>query len=642
MKSVYTKLILLLLLGSSITSFAQIDNLGRAFWLAFTPNSSNAAEYKLFISSSINGSGTVEIPGLGFNESFTVTAGTITTVDLPSATAIITDDGIEDKGIHVTSDVDIAVYGLSSEIFTADAFLGIPVDALGQEHHIISYDTPESPLGGTHFGVVSIEDNTLVTITPSITVGTRIAGVPYTVTMNQGEVYQLGNPTMDLTGTKISSDKPVSIFGGHQCANVPVDVSSCDHLVEQIPPSTSWGQSFLTASLATRTAGDIFRILAAEDATEVRINGTLVATLNSGEFHEADLPSDSYNEIEATGPVLLAQYSKGRLADNTTSDPFMMLIPPFEQFLNTYLFTTPATGFSTNFVNIIVADADIGTVRLDGTIVPANEFTAIGSSGFSGARLPLSIGSHTLMGGLPFGAFVYGFDFANSYGYPAGQAYAAVATIDDLVLTPATSENIIGDMVTVTAKVTNDNGDPIPDLRVDFAVTGANTAGGFGFTDANGEVAYSYTGNNAGADAITASVGPSTAMATATFVIVDDLSLSPSTAEYEVEALASVVATVLDQNGDPIPNLEITFTVTGANPVVGSGITDANGQVTYSYEGLNLGDDLVTASFESVTAMAMVTFSDDPEPLPIMNNWLLGLMGLMLVSLTAFRLYKMK
>ena len=34
-----------------------------------------------------------------------------------------------------------------------------------------------------------------------------------------------------------------------------------DHLVEQMPPVTTWGGEFVTVPIATKLAGDIFRIL---------------------------------------------------------------------------------------------------------------------------------------------------------------------------------------------------------------------------------------------------------------------------------------------------------------------------------------------------------------------------------------------
>ena len=46
----------------------------------------------------------------------------------------------------------------------------------------------------------------------------------------------------------------------------------------------TWGQRFITAPLAGRTAGDYFRILAANYSTVVRVNGKHIKTLDEGKY----------------------------------------------------------------------------------------------------------------------------------------------------------------------------------------------------------------------------------------------------------------------------------------------------------------------------------------------------------------------
>ena len=100
-----------------------------------------------------------------------------------------------------------------------------------------------------------------------------------------GEAYQVRSGG-ELTGTRIVADKPVAAFGANNCANVPVGVSFCDHIVEELTPVDTWGRRFATMPLATRSGGDTFRIVAAEAGTTVKIDGATVATLGAGEFHE--------------------------------------------------------------------------------------------------------------------------------------------------------------------------------------------------------------------------------------------------------------------------------------------------------------------------------------------------------------------
>ena len=49
------------------------------------------------------------------------------------------------------------------------------------------------------------------------------------------ETYQIESDN-DLTGTRLTSSKPLSVFSGSDCAEVPHNRRLCDHLAEQVPP----------------------------------------------------------------------------------------------------------------------------------------------------------------------------------------------------------------------------------------------------------------------------------------------------------------------------------------------------------------------------------------------------------------------
>lgn len=390
---------------------AAVTSAGTEFWLAFPTNYIQTPSLSLFLAAETPASGTVSVPGTGFTTSFTTTPGQVTTVGLPSTTQVTTPDGIEARGIHVQATAPVSVYGLNRISYTTDAYLGLPTQILGSEYVVMSH--PGLWSYGSELSVVAPTDNTLVTILPSVSTGTRRAGDPYTVTLQRGQVYQLrASGSQDLTGTIITASRPVAAFAGASCANVPVGYYACDHLT---PPNT-WGSNFATVPLATRTGGDTFRFLAASDGTAVLVDGVQVAQLDKGEVHEQLLTGPS--SVTSSRPILVAQFSNGSQFDGAVSDPFMMLIPPYEQFLDAYTVATPATGFSRNFLNVVTPAG--ASVTVDGTAVPASSFTAIGSSGFVGAQVPITAGAHRLEGSTTFGAFVYGFDSYDSYGYPAG------------------------------------------------------------------------------------------------------------------------------------------------------------------------------------------------------------------------------
>ena len=184
-----------------------------------------------------------------------------------------------------------------------------------------------------------------------------------------------------------------------------------------------------------------------------------------------------------------------------------MMIPPMEQYLPSYTVSTPAEGFSPNFINVIAPKSAVGSVEIDGTPIPAGNFTSIGDSGFSGAQVPVEPGSHTVASRLPIGVHSYGFGFFDSYGYPGGLSLSEVARVENVSLTPETATNTVGTEHCLDALVTDQNGNPLLDIRVDFTVGGANTASGFAFTGDNGVATFCYVGSNAGDDQISAAVG---------------------------------------------------------------------------------------------------------------------------------------
>jgi hypothetical protein len=324
------------------------------------------------------------------------------------------------------------------------------------------------------------------------------------VVLDNGRVHSRERAVSLIKGAKAHVEY-LPAYSPDQCANIPAGVFFCDHIVEQLPPTITWGKSFVTMPLATRLNGDTFRFLASTDDTEVSVNGVPVATLNRGQLHERIINGPA--QITSSQPILVAQYSNSSTFDGVTSDPFMILIPPFEQFLGNYTVTTPATGFDTNFINIVTPNSAVGAITLDGVPIPGASFVAIGSSGFSGTQVPVDLGSHNLAGPLPFGAFVYGFASFDSYGYPGGMSLAPVVAVTEIALSPKTATSPVNTEHCVTAAVTDQNNSPVEGVRVDFDASEANPTSDFANTDVVGEATFCYIGTNAGTDSIVASVG---------------------------------------------------------------------------------------------------------------------------------------
>ncbi len=481
---------LALYLSGSPSSFGNVaGNLGTDFWLTFPQGDlfQPPRLEELLISSATATSGTVQIPGLSFTTPFTIPAGGMTTVTLPIACMPTGSDVTAPLGIHITASALVAVIGLSYEAYSTDAYLALPTATLGQSYISLSYDQfiGDSSPPVTFFSelaVVGVQNGTAVTITPSVATGTHAAGVPFIVTLNQGDVYQLQNGVTDtdLSGSLINASNPVAIWGAVEGADVPVSYTTANYIVEQLWPTSMWGMNFITVPLATRLNGDTFRFLASQNGTNVSVNGALVATLGQGQYFEQILTIPS--QITSNNPIYVMQYSNGEYYDNVPNgygDPSMISIPPVNEFATNYLVPMPLSGlspsgFAENFENIMVPTASVGTLTLDGTAIPAGLFTPVGTSGYSGAQVSVSVAPHALAGPVPFGVIVYGFDGADAYGYPGGLLLAMTTPTTTPTNTPTitptptptpTPINTFTPTITVTPMNTFTN-TPVCDIQI--------------------------------------------------------------------------------------------------------------------------------------------------------------------------------
>jgi len=269
----------------------------------------------------------------------------------------------EDKGIHLISTNPVNVYALNYRTRSSDVAVIYPKESLGKDYFAMCY-TP-NPTGGketnSEFLIVATEDATQVKITPSVkTHLDKPAKSEFSIMLNKGESYQVQSMNTnvsgqgDLTGSFVSSNKPISFFSGSKATGIP-STGSYDHLYEQIPPTSTWGKEFYVVPLMLRIK-DTYRVLAAEDGTIVKIEGTnTTKTLGKGEFYEFELANAC--RIISNRKILLAQFCQSQAADesNGVGDPFMIIISPVVQQINDVTFVAYESSLIKDkfYVNII-------------------------------------------------------------------------------------------------------------------------------------------------------------------------------------------------------------------------------------------------------------------------------------------------
>lgn len=415
-------LLLFLFLLNFLNLNAQYSTLGNDFWVSFMQNFDVPTNCIIYITSAQGATGTVSMPGSGWSQNFTVGANASIGIQIPTAQNpnIETGNVTLNKGIHIVSNNLIAVYAANQRNASSDATLVLPVTALGDQYMIMSYTV----LSGypSEFLIVGVENNTSIQIIPKAAViGGVGANVPFNITLNAGEVY-LVQSSGDLTGstvkaTNLNSCNNFAVFAGNRCAKVPTTCDYCDHLYEQMLPLKTWGKNYITSPLMTRSS-DQFRILAMENATSIQINGGTPINLNAGQYYETSLSQASF--ITANKPICVSQYSKGTSCDNVTSDPFMIILSPVEQFIDNIVFQAfNTTAINQFYTNIITKTANTNLVTFDGN--PLTGWSTVPSNNlYSYIRRNINQGTHILNSDSGLTALVYGFGNVDSYGYLAG------------------------------------------------------------------------------------------------------------------------------------------------------------------------------------------------------------------------------
>ncbi|MEI8648103.1 IgGFc-binding protein [Paraglaciecola sp. Hal342] len=186
--------------------------------------------------------------------------------------------------------------------------------------------------------------------------------------------------------------------------------------------------------------------MASEDNTSVEINGIFQGTINRGEFIETPLLTGNLS-FSGDNPIFVTQYMPGQSSPGATlGDPAMGNMIPSEQYLTDYTFSTVGDSqFVQNFATIIAANADVGSLLLDGVPVPAGDFTPFDDIPFSSAVIELTQGTHTTSSLNPHGITVEGYNGFDSYIYPGGALFGFINSQGD-PFPPVCSVTMNGDM----------------------------------------------------------------------------------------------------------------------------------------------------------------------------------------------------
>jgi hypothetical protein len=243
--------------------------------------------------------------------------------------------------------------------------------------------------------------------------------------LDESDALQVVTQSGDLTGTLVSADKPIQVFGGHKCTNVPSNITACDHLEEALFPIQTLDTEYIVVPPVQVPNNNLLkaqmvRVIATEPNTMVTFvpdQGVDQVLANAGDFIQLSMTTAAF-QVTGSNPLLVTQYMVGQSAGFGTSDPAMVQAVTPEQFRSDYLFFA-APSWTANFVDIIAPNG--AAVTVDNVAV--NGWSMVGNSGYSVAHVVLSNqgdGTHTVSADEGVGISVYGVQNAGSYWYPGG------------------------------------------------------------------------------------------------------------------------------------------------------------------------------------------------------------------------------
>lgn len=381
------------------------------------PNFDTGGQRQLFLFGPAGATGTVG-NGAGFSANFDLGAEGFAVIALPVGSELL-NATTENKGFKVESSSAISGYYLSRRPQSTDMTYLIDGSRLGTSYFTLGYQNIQAD----QISVQATVDNTVVTFAPK-------GASPFDVTLNAGQTYMYTAST-NLTGSRVTSTNPIAVFSGNRCTNIPTGIGACDHIVEQMPPTDALSSSYLLAQTPrTGTLGNVFRAVATEDATELRVNGSVVATLNTGEFYEGRVAGGI--TVDGSKPILVGQYLIGQSQAGANTDPAMTIVPGADQWLSSYVFATPsgAADFPTDFVSIIIQTSSLGSLTVDGTLADASLFNPLGSTIYSYGNIDVSgtTGPFAITAATPFQLLLSGFNSFDSYFTFGGAAFSPGAS----------------------------------------------------------------------------------------------------------------------------------------------------------------------------------------------------------------------
>jgi|GEM_PF-1496126 len=410
-------LLLLFIPLSGVSSLANEGTIssyeGRHFLVGFLDNEINVYSppyQSIYLSSKYNTNVTITEPREGKTYTLPLKKDSILELDVDVDYEHIDPEVIfGNKLIEISSTHPISCVAKSSLFQSGDKFSVIPTRNWGTEHFAVTlpndyYIEPEdqdpqivelqktSRLG--EFLILANENYTNVEITVAAdTYKGAAKDSTIKVRLDKGESYLVKskyshgvNGVHDLSGSRIVSDKPVGVVSGHMRTSIQQQsvfsrLTSKDHIVEMLPPSNTWGNSYITVPFGNGIRS-MFKVIAKDtiDLSIVNQDNVNNIYMLPGEVHTFDNVEQA-THWSANGKFLITQFMAKYVEtfDSYKYDPAMVVIPALNKMVNKTVYfgsndvfvynDTYVTQYDNQAVILIADEKGMSSVKVNGKVV---------------------------------------------------------------------------------------------------------------------------------------------------------------------------------------------------------------------------------------------------------------------------------
>ena len=321
-----------------------------------------------------------------------------------------------------------------------DATLLLPSDQpdYGSVFYPLTYKVQAGNVSPLDFTITSSCDSTVLEITPAQSSASgQPAGIPYQLTLNEGQTYECGttwdllNYPRDITGWKVKILNsaccnpinvyitspawyifPDTVFGGSSCC--------ADSWIEAVYPQESWDTVHYFVPFKYLPY-DIIRIFSATNSNQIFFDNVSIGTINSGEFLEAAI--DSAVKIKSDAPVEIMQFmvsdGVGPYVPWWNGDPSLLTVNGKGDTISKTKFTTSYPFLIDTFkhvANVVILSSDTDLLLLNSSPVTSGFHPYAVDPLYSWSQIDLDTGvTYILECNCGFTASVYGEYVQGSY-----------------------------------------------------------------------------------------------------------------------------------------------------------------------------------------------------------------------------------